>query len=52
MRLASKKKAQFDIATERDTFFKTREVLGINPGKTPIFGMPSAFYSSLEAGPL
>ena len=27
------------------------EALGRNPGKTPIFGMPSDFYSSLEDGP-
>ena len=26
-------------------------MLGINPGKTPIFGMPFAFDSSLEVGP-
>ena len=38
--------------TGRDTFFEAREVLGRNPGKTPIFGMPSAFDSSLKAGTL
>ena len=52
VRLDGKKKAQFDIATERDAFFEAREVLGRNIGKTPVLGMPSAFDSSLEAGPL
>ena len=46
-----KKKVQFDIVTERDTYFEAREAIGRNPGKTPIFGMPSTFDSSLEAGP-
>ena len=50
-RMASKKKAQFDIMTKRDTFFEARQALGRNLGKTPIFGMPSAFDSSLEVGP-
>ena len=36
--------------TKRDTFFEAREALGRNPGKTPIFGMPSTFDSSLEVG--
>ena len=39
-------------ATERDTFSEAHEVLRRNPGKTPIFGMPSSFESSLEVGPL
>ena len=51
MRLDGKKKAHFDIATKRDTFFEARKVLGRNHGKTPIFGMPPAFDSPLEAGP-
>ena len=49
--MACKKKEQFVIVTEKDTFFEPREALGINPSKTPIFGMPSAFDSSLEVGP-
>ena len=36
---------------ERDTFVEVRKVIGRNPGKTPIFGMPSTFDSLLEAGP-
>ena len=51
MRLAGKKKVQFDIVAERDKVFEAREALGINAGKTPIFGMPSAFDWSLEARP-
>ena len=51
MKLDGKKKEQFNIETERDTFLEAREVLGRNPGKTPIFCMPSAFDSSLEYGP-
>ena len=49
--MAGKKKSQFDITTKRETLFEAREALGRNPGKTPIFGMPSAFSSSLEARP-
>ena len=51
MQLVGKKKALFDIATKRDTFFEPHEVLGRNPGRTPIFGMPDGFDSSLEFGP-
>ena len=51
VRLVGKKKAHFDIATKRDTSFEVHEALGRNPSKTPIFVMPSAFDSSLEAGP-
>ena len=47
MRLSGKKKAQFDIMIERDTFFKAREALGRNHGKKPIFGMPSPLDSLL-----
>ena len=50
VQLARKKKAQFDVTTEKETFFEAHEALGRNPGKTPIFGMPYAFDSSLEAG--
>ena len=50
MRLSIKNKSHFDIVTERDTFFEAYEALGRNPGKTPIFGMPSDFDSSLEVG--
>ena len=49
--MEGKNKAQFDITTKRNTFFEAHEALGRNSGKTPIFGMPSAFDSSLEDGP-
>ena len=51
VQIAGKKKAQFDITIERETFFEAHEVLGRNPGKTPIFGMPYAFDSLLDVGP-
>ena len=41
----------FDIATEKDTFFEAKDAIGRNPGKSPIYEMPSAFDSLLEAGP-
>ena len=50
LKLDGNNKVQFDITTERDTFFEAHKALERNPGKTPIFGMPSAFDSSLEAG--
>ena len=37
--------------TKRDTFFEARDAIGRNPGKTPIFGMPSTFDYSLKVGP-
>ena len=52
VRLAGKKKGSFDIATERDIFFKVWDVIERNLGKSPIYEIPSAFDSSLEAGPL
>ena len=51
VRLAGKKKGSFDIATERDIFFKVWDVIERNLGKSPIYEIPSAFDSSLEAGP-
>ena len=46
-----KKKVAFDIAIEKDTFFKSKHVIGRNPGKLPIIDMPSAFDPSVETGP-
>ena len=50
VRLAGKKKATFDIATEKETFFETGDVIGRNLGKLLVYEMPSAFDLSLEAG--
>ena len=41
----------FDIATERDTFFEVWDGIKRNPGKSHVYEIPSAFDSSLEAGP-
>ena len=51
VRLASKKKISFDVATEKDTFFEEKQAIGRNPGKLPIIDMPSAFNPSVEVGP-
>ena len=49
--MAGKKKEPFDIATERDTFFEARDVIGRNPGKSHVYEIPPSFDSSLEVGP-
>ena len=49
--LTGKNKVTFDIATEKDTFFDTKDVIGRNLGKLPIIDMPSTFNPSIEAGP-
>ena len=46
-----KKKALFDIASKKETFFGARDAIGRNLGKSPVYEMPFAFDSSLEAGP-
>ena len=51
VQLDGKKKVPFDIDAKWDTFFKSRDVIRRNPIKSPIFEMPSAFDSSLEAKP-
>ena len=49
--LVGKKKAAFDIATEKDTFFEVKHVIGRNLCKMPIIDMPFAFDPSIEVGP-
>ena len=51
VQITGKKKVAFDIATKKDTFFDTKNVIGRNLGKLPIIDMPSAFDPSVEAGP-
>ena len=46
-----KEKGEFDIVTEKDTFFGEKNAIGRNPGKLPIIEMPYAFDPSVEAGP-
>ena len=48
---AGKKKVAFDIAMEKDTFFKARHETARNLGKLPIIDMPSTFDPSIEVGP-
>ena len=51
VRLASKKKVGFDIATDFFSFFEAKQAIGRNLGKMPIIDMPFAFDASVEAGP-
>ena len=46
VRLAVNKKVAFDIATEKETIFETRDVIRRNLGKSPVYEMPFAFDSS------
>ena len=49
--LAGKKKLQLDVNMEKDTFFEARDHMRRKSGKLPVYEMPTAFYSTLEAGP-
>ena len=49
--LAGKKKVTFDIVTEKDTFFDTKNKIGRNPTKLPIVDMLFGFDPSVEARP-
>ena len=51
VRLATRKKEEFDIATKKEAFFEMRDVIEQNLGKSPIYEIPSSFDLSLEAGP-
>ena len=51
VRFAGKKKVAFDIAMEKDRFFKAKHTIRRNMSKLPIIDMPSTFDPSVEAGP-
>ena len=51
VQLARKKKESFDIATEKETFFEARDVIGRNTGKSHVYEIPSTFDFLLEVGP-
>ena len=51
VQLTSKKKVPFDIATEKYTFFESKNAIGRNPSKLPIVYMPFTFDPSIEVGP-
>ena len=46
-----KKKVAFDIATKKENFFETWDVIERNLGKSPVYKMPSTFDLSSEVGP-
>ena len=49
--LAGNKKVAFDIATDKDTFFGSKNAYGRNSSKLPIIDMPFSFDPFVEAGP-
>ena len=51
VRLAGKKKVQFDVNVEKDTFFEAQDKMSRNFGKLHVYEMPTAFDSTLEAEP-
>ena len=51
VQLAGKKKVEFDIVMEKDTFFEAKHAIRRNLSKLPIIDMPYAFDPSIEAGP-
>ena len=52
VRLAKKKKVQFDVNPEKDTLFEAWDDLHSNSSKLAVYNMPIAFDSTLEARPL
>ena len=51
IQLDGKKKLQFDVDAERDTFFEARYAIRRDPGKLFVYEMLNAFDSTLVAGP-
>ena len=49
IQLAGKKKVQFDVDAERDTFFEAHDAIRRDPGKLLVFDLPPIFYSTLVA---
>ena len=52
VQFARKKKVEFDIVMEKDTFFEAKHAIERNSGKLPVIAIPSTFDPSIEAGPL
>ena len=50
VRLARRKKVQFDVDDERDTFFESCDAIRRDPGKLHVYEMPPAFDSTLVEG--
>ena len=48
VQFAGKKKAAFDIAIKKYTFFEAKHVTMRNKGKSPVVEMPSSFNPSVE----
>ena len=51
VQLDGKKKVAFDIVIEKEIFFKTRDMIGRNIGKSHVYEILSSFDLSLEKGP-
>ena len=51
VQLVGKKKVQFDVNAEKDTFFEAWDEIRRKLGKLHIYEMSIAFDSTLEAGP-
>ena len=51
VRLAAQEKVQFDVDTERDTFFDSRDSMKRYTGKFPIYEIPHVFDSTLVPRP-
>ena len=51
VQLVGKKRVQFDIDDERDTFFEAHDAIRRDPGKLSVYEMPPFSYSTLVVGP-
>ena len=51
VRFAEKKKVQFDVNTDKDTFFEAHDEMRINSGKLLVYEMETAFDSNMIERP-
>ena len=51
IQMARQKKALFDIATEKETFFGARDAIRQNLGKSHVYEMPPTFDYTLKERP-
>ena len=48
---AARKKVQFDVENEKETFFDTRDILNKHAGKLHIYEMPPTLDLTMMLGP-
>ena len=51
IQLTIKKKVQYDVDVDSDTFFEEHDAIRKDPGKLHVYEIPTNFYSTLVVGP-